>query len=488
MATVEQRFEAKVNRTGDCHLWTGAKTAAGNGQMRVGGKLRTSTQIAWELANGDLPPGARVITCPMSRLCVRVDHLQLDMSNADSATAQSPRADRGSGSIREVAPGKWKLTVDAGRDDKNRRRRVTRTVRGTKRDAARALAVLGAEVQSGERRPTAEPAEAGQWFAVDDLIDWYITFARDVRGLERTTVFGYSEVYRMWLKDKIGHINAERLSPADIDNAFGAMRQAGLSHSRMNNARAALSGAYKWGRRHGKVSANPMRGFELPKSKKASKRTTAPEIDELLMLLTEAANTDPELSPILTLAATTGMRRGELAGLRRNRLHLHRSELRVERSISEINGKLEEKPTKTHDTRTVRLDQATVAFLRDHLAAMDQRAEELGFAVADDGFVFSLEPDCSLPMRPELMTRRMRQLRKSLGADSLDFDATILAMRKWTSTELMDAGFNPSTVSGRQGHTVQVMLNNYSSRRASADQAAADHLGAVVHRGRPEPA
>ena len=115
---------------------------------------------------------------------------------------------------------------------------------------------------------------------------------------------------------------------------------------------------------------------------------------------------------------------------------------------------------------------------------MDQRAEQLGFAVADDGFVFSLEPDCSLPMRPELMTRRMRQLRKSLGADALDFDATILAMRKWTSTELMDAGFNPSTVSGRQGHTVQVMLTNYSSRRASADQAAADHLGAVVHRGR----
>lgn len=99
--------------------------------------------------------------------------------------------------MREVAPGKWKLTVDAGRDDKNRRRRVTRAVRGSRRDPARALAVLGTEVQSGERRPAAEPAQAGQWFAVNDLIDWHIAFARDVRGLERTTVFGYAEVYRM---------------------------------------------------------------------------------------------------------------------------------------------------------------------------------------------------------------------------------------------------------------------------------------------------
>ncbi len=109
------------------------------------------------------------------------------------------------------------------------------------------------------------------------------------------------------------------------------MRRAGLSHSRMNNARAALSGAYKWGHRHGKVNANPTRGFELPKSMKVPKRTTAPEIDELLTLLAEASRTDPEFSPVLTLAATTGMRRGELSGLRRNRLKLDRNELRVER-------------------------------------------------------------------------------------------------------------------------------------------------------------
>ena len=41
----------------------------------------------------------------------------------------------------------------------------------------------------------------------------------------------------------------------------------------------------------------------------------------------------------------------------------------------------------------------------------------------------------------------------------------------------MDAGFNPSAVSGRQGHTVQVMLAHYSKRRMSADVAGAAHLG-----------
>jgi hypothetical protein len=45
----------------------------------------------------------------------------------------------------------------------------------------------------------------------------------------------------------------------------------------------------------------------------------------------------------------------------------------------------------------------------------------------------------------------------------------------------MDAGFNPSAVSDRQGHTVQVMLHHDSSRRRSADRSAADHLGRQVY-------
>ena len=95
--------------------------------------------------------------------------------------------------------------------------------------------------------------------------------------------------------------------------------------------------------------------------------------------------------------------------------------------------------------------------------------------------MFSLDPDCARPLRPEFLTRRMRQLRKEHNLTDGSFDATILALRKWTSSELMDAGFNPAAVSGRQGHTVQVMLHHYSTRRRSADRAAAEHLGAQVH-------
>lgn len=469
-------FEAKIDRRGEHDLWIGSTDSGGTGQIRIDGKLRTAAQVSWELAYGDIPAGHRVYSCPDVKLCIRADHLRLRKYGAKDDS--SGRGRRGAGSIRPLGEDRWKLTVDAGRDESGRRRRLTRTVRGTKAQATKALAAFTVEVQSGERRPR----KIGDAITVADLVEWYVTFAREVRGLERTTVFGYQEVFDTWLKDRIGHIDVERLTPAQIDDAFGHMRSNGMSHSRMNNARAALSGAYKWGRRHDKVRTNPMRGFELPKSKYVARKTIAPELDEVLRLLSGADEHDPEIAPVLKLAATTGLRRGELCGLRRSHLRLDRGELSVERAISEIKSVVEDKPTKNNDTRTIKLDDATIGFLQSHLADMDARAESCGVTVAADGYLFSLEPDCAVPMRPDLMTKRTARLRKLLGITSADFSATILAMRKWTSTELMDAGFNPAAVSGRQGHTVQVMLNNYSSRRASADQAAADHLGSRVHR------
>ena len=187
---------------------------------------------------------------------------------------------------------------------------------------------------------------------------------------------------------------------------------------------------------------------------------------------------------VLSLAATTGLRRGELAGLRRDRIDFDGSRLRVDTAVNDAGGTVVIKSTKTHQARWLAIDNATLMMLARHLLAMDERAKTCGLSIADDAFVFSLELDCSAPMRPEFMTRHIRALRTNLGLTNESFDASILALRKFTTTELMDAGFNPSAVSGRQGHTVQVMLAHYSKRRRSADVAAADHLGGVVF-GRP---
>jgi hypothetical protein len=202
----------------------------------------------------------------------------------------------------------------------------------------------------------------------------------------------------------------------------------------------------------------------------------------------------------------------------------------------------------------VALDAATVEMLERHCAEMDTRAALVGVEVPSDGFVFSLEPDCSLPMPAEYLTRQVAVLKEHLGISTKGpetialedealrlfrqppgprppgkrgpepkggmsfpaigrqlgrsqywarlalcsalrreeaatrgevehFDGSILALRKFTSSELLDAGFNISMVAQRQGHGPQVLMKHYARSRPSADRKAAEHLGKVVHGG-----
>ena len=479
------RVATKVDRSGEHHRWLGATDARGVPVMKVDGRVTTVRRIAWALASGrKLPPGTRIGPCRDDPLCVRADHLHVN----GVAILTSERARKGSGSMTELRPGVFKLSVVAGRHGDGTVRRAYRTVHGSRSEASKALAEFVAEIGDG----SSLPPPASKALTLDALLRRYIDSCRkesdeNPKAWEQSTLYRYDGIRRNWISPVIGHVRLSQVNEEHIDRCFAKMRRLGASRSHMNQVRSLLSGAFKWARRRKLVTRNPLAGYEIPKSKYVPREVVPPEVEDIVALLNGAAERIPDVAPVLSLAATTGMRRGELSGLRRSSLDLRGGRIAVERAISDAGGQVVEKGTKTHQTRWVSLDPATVELLARHVEAMDSRAREAGAHVADDAFVFSLEADCSRPMRPDYMTRRMGQLRKEPGLKDCAFDATILALRKFTSSELMDAGFNPSLVSGRQGHTVQVMLQHYSKARRSADRAAAEHLGRRIHGDRAAP-
>jgi len=76
--TNEERFWAKVDRSGDCWLWTAGRTPTGYGQFRPGGlaNSRHAHAVSWEMANGRRVAAGLQInhTCHV-RACVRPEHL-----------------------------------------------------------------------------------------------------------------------------------------------------------------------------------------------------------------------------------------------------------------------------------------------------------------------------------------------------------------------------------------------------------------------------
>ena len=187
---------------------------------------------------------------------------------------------------------------------------------GTDTEASAALADFAAEVRRGslpdgkdDRDITVD--EAVERFLVEHLVG--------EKGREESTVAHYRSVHGRWFSPEIGRRRLRDIDEATIDRLFGRMRKAGLSASRMSDARSLYAPLFRWAKRRRIVARSPMAEFELPTSRHVSREHVPPEVDQLCRHLEVAVDLVADVAPVLTLGAVTGMRRGELVGLRRSR-------------------------------------------------------------------------------------------------------------------------------------------------------------------------
>jgi hypothetical protein len=86
------RFEARVDRSGECHVWTGGKQTRGYGWLGAyrGGNSGLAHRMAWQLERGPIPGDLTVDHLCGNKLCVRIEHLEL-VTREENTRRRNPR-------------------------------------------------------------------------------------------------------------------------------------------------------------------------------------------------------------------------------------------------------------------------------------------------------------------------------------------------------------------------------------------------------------
>jgi integrase len=359
---------------------------------------------------------------------------------------------------------RWRLRINLGRRPDGTRATYSEAFKGSARDADRRIAELVAgfdELANLNRRKT-----FGQL-----VTEWREVVAP---SLADSTRRGYLANLERYVLPRLAEVPVAKITAGELERLYREL-EAGRAPGTVHQVHAVISALLTTAVRWEWIDRNPAR---------ATKRTTIPwqppritdaTHDEIRRVL--GAIDEPAFRVAALLTAATGMRRGELCGLRWSDLELEAGVLRIERAIDVVPTTREVivKSTKTHAVREIHLDAGTVELLRAHWAWAADYALEAGVMLEPLAYVFSDHPAGSEPWRPDRVTWAWRRARAASGVKGVRFHD----LRHYHATEVL-AATDSATARDRLGHRDMSTTNRYAHGRAAADQRAADAVGARV--------
>jgi len=219
------------------------------------------------------------------------------------------------------------------------------------------------------------------------------------------------------------------------------------------------------------LSVSPTAAVKPPTVVRKPHKTWTPQ--QMTQFL-EVARSD-RLYGLWVLAASTGMRRSELGGLRMDALDLTSATVRMTSTrvlagsaVTTGGGK------STRSRRQLALDRYTVATLRVHLRQLEQERADWGSGYRDHGLVFCWED--GRPIYPDTITE---QFNKLVDLAKLPL-IKLHDLRHSYATIALRSGVHPKIVSTRLGHaTVAFTLDTYSADVPDLDKQAAEDIGGL---------
>jgi integrase len=347
----------------------------------------------------------------------------------------------------------WYVLFDLGKDlETGKRKQKKKRGFKTKKEAEK---FLSEQLNAVDKGTYFEPKDIS--FA-EYLDYWLENYAKPNTAVR--TVEGYNYIITQHLKPSLGSIKIANLHPAHLQEYYtqkllnGKLNGEGLSATSVKHQHRlihkVLKDAVKWQF----LSRNVSDAVTPPKTKKTEMRIWDNEQVKKFLI----AAKDSEYYPVYFTAIYTGMRRGEVLGLRWQDIDFENNLVYVRQSLQEVKKVgLTFKEPKSGKSRSISITSNVINELKK--VCKNQLQNILLFGTGYNNLDLVFAQKSGKPLQPTEMHRNFRKIIEISGLHYIRFHD----LRHTHATLLLQQGVHPKIVSERLGHsTIGITMDTYT--------------------------
>ena len=347
------------------------------------------------------------------------------------------RRPSGDGTIRKRADGRWEGRIVVGHGEGGKP--IFRSVFAkTQRELLPKLKQLK-DRYDGITLTAESNLTLGAW-----LGRWLTEYKKPM--LRPSTYRGYEKYCEDYIRPHLGNMLIGQITTADIQKMYNALSDHGrviahptlglrLSPSMVHSIHSMLHGAMDAAVREGLILTNPTKGTALPKPEKQEATVLS---EEQVATFLAAIEKEPIWRDFFYTAILTGMRRGEICGLKWEDFDADTGKLHIRRSVHFEDGKMWIGETKTNEgNRKIVLPPSVVACLVNRKQT------------AESEWIFPTPWKPNEPMNCQVAYKQLKRILGEAGLPSIRFHD----LRHTFATHAATSGVDPKTLAGMLGHT-----------------------------------
>ncbi len=284
-----------------------------------------------------------------------------------------------------------------------------------------------------------------------------------------STVYGYRRYAQQYILPRLGEERLQNILPGHIKQLYGQLKEEGRGARTIQLVHVTLHAAFKQAVREGILGRNPVAAVERPAVEQVEfPILTIEQARQFLMIVIGLP-----YEALYYLAMLSGMRKGELLGLKWSDLDEQSSVLSVQRQLQQIprQGYVLVPPKTKAGRRDVKLGPVTLKKLQAHRTSQEALKAAAGDQWQENNLMFTSSIGTFLDQ-----SKVSREFKKALKAACLP-EIRFHDLRHTSLSTLMENGISANTVQRRAGHSkASTTVNIYGHASALSQEQASEKI------------